>query len=87
MQSHPGEFTESYTRWKSTEAAEIKDTQLLQDDESVTRGLFGLFRRRRKVRMRRVCEKNGMANVTYKNISERKRRYLTDIYTTLVDAG
>ena len=68
-------------------AGSLENFELLQDDESVTRGLFGLFRRRRKVRMRRVCEKNGMANVTYKNISERKRRYLTDIYTTLVDAG
>ena len=29
-QSHPGEFTESYTRWQNTEATEIKDTQLLQ---------------------------------------------------------
>ncbi len=39
---------------------------------------------RRKTR--RVCEKDGVANVKYKNISEKRRRYVVDIYTTLVDS-
>ena len=40
-------------------------------------------RRRSK---RRVCEKDGTANVKYKNVSEKRRRYFSDIYTTLVDS-
>ncbi len=40
--------------------------------------------RRRKTR--RVCEKDGDANVKYKNVSEKKRRYVVDLYTTLVDS-
>jgi hypothetical protein len=35
---------------------------------------------------RRVVEKNGEPNVQYKNISERRRRYISDFYTTLVDS-
>ncbi len=46
-----------------------------------------LLRRSKKRRMRRVCEKNGVANVKYKNISEKRRRYISDIYTTLVDSS
>lgn len=37
-------------------------------------------------RKRRVVEKNGDTNVQYKNISERRRRYISDFYTTLVDS-
>jgi len=35
---------------------------------------------------RRVVEKDGATNVRYKNISERRRRYISDFYTTLVDS-
>ena len=47
-----------------------------------------MFRRdRRGGKTRRVCEKDGTANVKYKNISEKRRRYVYDIYTTLVDSS
>ena len=35
---------------------------------------------------RRVVEKDGEPNVEYKNVSERRRRYISDFYTTLVDS-
>jgi hypothetical protein len=34
----------------------------------------------------RVVEKDGEPNVQYKNVSERRRRYISDFYTTLVDS-
>ena len=47
-----------------------------------------MFRRdKRGGKTRRVCEKDGTANVKYKNISEKRRRYVYDIYTTLVDSS
>ena len=33
-----------------------------------------------------VVEKSGDPNIQYKNISQRRRRYLDDFYTTLVDS-
>ncbi len=39
-----------------------------------------------KKRTRRVCDKDGSANVKYRNVSEKRRRYIWDLYTTLVDA-
>ena len=33
-----------------------------------------------------MCEKDGDANVKYKNVSEKRRRYVVDLYTTLVDS-
>lgn len=35
---------------------------------------------------RRVVEKDGDANIQYKNISKRRRKYISDLYTTLVDS-
>lgn len=82
--SHQGQFGDAYNRWKSMEDTEVKDTQLLQDE---TGSFLSKFRKVHKSRKRRVCEKGGDANVKYKNISKKKRRYLTDIYTTLVDSS
>lgn len=36
---------------------------------------------------RRVVEKDGDPNIQYKNISKRRRRYISDFYTTLVDSS
>ena len=48
---------------------------------------FSQFKKMRsEKKIRRVCQKNGTPNVKYKNVSERKRRYIFDIYTTLVDS-
>merc|ERR1719285_1541380 len=35
----------------------------------------------------RVVLKGGMTNVSYKNISKKKRRYFSDLYTTLLDSS
>ena len=40
----------------------------------------------RRKKRRRVVEKDGSTNIQYKNISKRRRRYLDDFYTTLVDS-
>jgi hypothetical protein len=34
---------------------------------------------------RRVVEKDGDPNIQYKNISKRRRKYISDLFTTLVD--
>ena len=34
----------------------------------------------------RVVEKSGDPNIQYKNISKRRRKYFSDLYTTLVDS-
>merc|ERR1719422_1598996 len=36
---------------------------------------------------KRVVLKGGMTNVSYKNISKKKRRYFSDLYTTLLDSS
>ena len=48
-------------------------------------GRSGKERRRRGGR-RRIVEKNGNCNIQYKNISKKRRRYIKDLYTTLVDS-
>lgn len=37
-------------------------------------------------KIRRVCDKDGAANVKYKNVSEKRRRYVADLFTTMVDS-
>lgn len=37
--------------------------------------------------VRRVVGSDGMTNVSYKNISKKRRRYFSDFYTTLLDAS
>merc|ERR1719167_2096560 len=36
---------------------------------------------------KRVVLKDGLTNVTYKNISKKRRRYISDLYTTLLDSS
>jgi len=36
---------------------------------------------------KRVVMKDGFTNVTYKNISKKRRRYFSDLYTTLLDSS
>ena len=36
---------------------------------------------------KRIMKKGGMVNVTFKNISKKKRRFCSDFYTTLLDAS
>ena len=40
-----------------------------------------------KFSKRRVCEKNGAVRIKYKNVSQKRRKFIKDIYTTLVDAS
>ena len=39
-----------------------------------------------KKQRRRVVDKAGEPNIQYKNISKRRRKYISDLYTTLVDS-
>lgn len=43
-------------------------------------------KRRRMNKKKRIVLKGGMTNVSYKNISKKRRRYFSDLYTTLLDA-
>ena len=43
-------------------------------------------RKRRMNKRMRVVKKSGVTNITYKNISKKKRKYFSDLYTTLLDA-
>merc|ERR1711887_223035 len=38
-------------------------------------------------RRKRVVLKDGLTTVTYKNISKKRRRYFSDLYTTLLDSS
>ena len=40
-----------------------------------------------KFSKRRVCDKNGAVRIKYKNVSQRRRKFIKDIYTTLVDSS
>lgn len=40
-----------------------------------------------KFSKRRVCEKNGAVRIKYKNVSQKRRKFIKDIYTTLVDSS
>uniref|UniRef100_A0A0K2U9Y5 ATPsensitive inward rectifier potassium channel 12like [Bombyx mori] n=1 Tax=Lepeophtheirus salmonis TaxID=72036 RepID=A0A0K2U9Y5_LEPSM len=58
------------------------------DDSPKIRSRSG-FKKTRKLKglgTRRVMEKNGTPNIRYKNVSERRRRYIIDFYTTLIDS-
>jgi len=44
-------------------------------------------KRRTMNKKKRVVLKHGMTNVSYKNISKKKRRYFSDLYTTLLDSS
>ena len=41
----------------------------------------------KNVNRKRVVQKNGLTNVSYKNISKKRRRYFNDLYTTLLDSS
>ena len=43
-------------------------------------------RKRKMNKKMRVVQKAGLTNVTYKNISKKKRKYISDLYTTLLDS-
>lgn len=68
---------------------EISETLTAYSEESDD-GIKRFFGSRRKhhhrKHMRRAVEKGGHTNVQYKNISKRRRRFISDIYTTMVDA-
>ena len=36
---------------------------------------------------KRIVRKGGLTNVTYKNISKKRRRYISALYTTLLDSS
>ena len=36
---------------------------------------------------KRIVRKGGLTNVTYKTISKKRRRYISDLYTTLLDSS
>ena len=56
-----------------------------EDDDS----LFETVKQKRRKmnKKKRVVLKNGLTNVSYKNISMKRRRYVSDLYTTLLDSS
>ncbi len=76
-----GEAGEMFFRGRS-----LEDDDSDEGDGIFARLLGSRKARRRKKKTRRVCAKDGDANVTYKNVSEKRRRYVIDIYTTLVES-
>jgi len=58
--------------------AELQDNRTLESFHE---------KRRRMNQKKRVVLKGGMTNVSYKNISKKKRRYFSDLYTTLLDSS
>jgi len=60
-----------------TDSDEEKDRSLLRS--------MSMSKERMNKKMR-VVQKAGLTNVLYKNISKKRRRYFSDLYTTLLDA-
>ena len=50
---------------------------------------FGLLKKITPSRSpdRRVVRKEGLTNVSFKNISKKRRHYFSDLYTTLLDSS
>jgi len=49
--------------------------------------ISGNFEKKQMNKMKRVVKKGGSTSVTYKNISKKRRRYFSDLYTTLLDSS
>ena len=45
------------------------------------------YEKRQMNKRKRVVKKGGGTGVTYKNISKKRRRYFSDLYTTLLDSS
>jgi hypothetical protein len=63
-----------------TDTYAVGTTSLLSGETLATRGLQYAARQRR-----RLVYKDGNCNISSRNVMERKRKYLVDIFTTLVD--
>ena len=57
-----------------------------EEEKSYLRSRAQDIKRRMNKKMR-VVQKAGVTNVTYKNISKKRRKYISDLYTTLLDAS
>merc|ERR1712142_139886 len=55
------------------------------DEESLYESTHQKLKKMNK--KKRVVLKDGFTNVTYKNISKKRRRYISDLYTTLLDSS
>jgi len=64
-------------------------SQLEKDDDSEEESLCETKNQKVKKmnKKKRVVLKDGLTNVTYKNISKKRRRYISDLYTTLLDSS
>ena len=47
----------------------------------------GSYEKKCMNKRKRVVKKGGSTSVTYKNISKKRRRYFSDLYTTLLDSS
>ena len=47
----------------------------------------GSYEKKQMNKRKRVVKKGGSTSVTYKNISKKRRRYFSDLYTTLLDSS
>lgn len=68
-------------RRNSDLAREIEDS----DEESLYETMPQKMMKMNK--KKRIVRKGGLTNVTYKNISKKRRRYISDLYTTLLDSS
>ena len=47
----------------------------------------GSYEKKQMNKRKRVVKKGGSTGVSYKNISKKRRRYFSDLYTTLLDSS
>ena len=62
----------------------LKNTSAVSISQKSTSS-FGRGNNTKKVSQKRLFFKNGNINISRSNIQKRRRRYLTDIFTTLID--
>jgi len=70
---------------KRTPITRMRKNVIDTDEESLYESTHQKVKKMNK--KKRVVLKDGLTNVTYKNISKKRRRYISDLYTTLLDSS
>jgi len=73
------------TMKKRTPITRMRKNVIDTDEESLYESTHQKVKKMNK--KKRVVLKDGLTNVTYKNISKKRRRYISDLYTTLLDSS
>ena len=70
-----------------THTSEHEYTDSENEEKSVMARLMNVKSKSARVSQKcRVVDKSGYPNIQYKNISKRRRKYFSDLFTTLVDS-